>query len=125
MKAYSVDFREKIIQVYENEEISQRQLAKRFCVSLSFIEKLLKQYRETGEIAAKPFAGGVKLKVNSEQLVILTELIEANNDATLEKLGQLFQEKTGVSLSRATIGRMTQRLQMTVKKNALRNRKRK
>jgi transposase len=125
MKAYSVDFREKIIQVYENEEISQRQLAKRFCVALSFIEKLLKQYRETGEIAAKPFAGGVKLKVNSEQLVILTELIEANNDATLEKLGQLFQEKTGVSLSRATIGRMTQRLQMTVKKNALRNRKRK
>jgi len=125
MKAYSVDFREKIIQVYENEEISQRQLAKRFCVALSFIEKLVKQYRETGEIAAKPFAGGVKLKVNSEQLVILAELIEANNDATLEKLGQLFQEKTGVSLSRATIGRMTQRLQMTVKKNALRNRKRK
>jgi transposase len=125
MKAYSVDFREKIIQVYENEEISQRELAKRFCVALSFIEKLLKQYRETGEIAAKPFARGVKLKVNSEQLVILTELIEANNDATLEELGQLFQEKTGVSLSRATIGRMTQRLKMTVKKNALRNRKRK
>ena len=29
MKAYSIDLRQKIIDVYENEEISQRQLAKR------------------------------------------------------------------------------------------------
>ena len=125
MKAYCLDFRKKIVQVYENEEISQRQLAKRFCVALSFIQKLLKQYRETGEMAAKPFAGGVKLKLNSEQLVSLIQLIEANNDATLEELGHLFQEKTGVTLSRATMGRMTQRLKMTVKKNTSSNRKRK
>lgn len=81
MKAYSLDFREKIIHVHNSEKISQRQLSKRFCVALSFIQKLLKQYRETGELAAKPFAGGVKLKLTSEQLVILAELIEANNDA--------------------------------------------
>ncbi|MBD2067811.1 hypothetical protein H6F93_09800 [Leptolyngbya sp. FACHB-671] len=44
MKAYSLDLREeKIIQVYENEEISQRELAKRFCVAKSFIQKLIKQ----------------------------------------------------------------------------------
>lgn len=30
MKAYSVDLRQKIIDVYEREEISQRQLARRF-----------------------------------------------------------------------------------------------
>jgi transposase len=125
MKAYSLDLREKIIQVYENEEISQRQLAKRFCVTLSFIEKLLKQYRETGVIAAKPFAGGVKLKLNSQQLVSLAELIEANNDATLEELIHLFEEKTGVAISRATMGRMTQTLKMTVKKNTFLLRKRK
>jgi transposase len=119
MKAYSLDFREKIIQVYENEEISQRELAKRFCVAKSFIQKLIKQYRETGEIGAKPFAGGVKLKLTGSQLVSLAEVIEANNDATLEELCKLFQEKTGVALSRATMGRMTQRLKMTVKKNII------
>lgn len=37
MKAYSIDLRQKLIDVYENEEISQRQLAQRFCVALSFI----------------------------------------------------------------------------------------
>jgi len=45
MKAYSTDLRQKIIDVYGKEQISQRQLAKRFDVALSFIVKLLKQYR--------------------------------------------------------------------------------
>lgn len=125
MKAYSLDFREKIIHVYEKQEISQRKLAQRFCVALSFIQKLIKQYRTTGVIAAKPFAGGIKLKLNSENLVVLTELIEENNDATLKELVHLFFEKTGVIISRATMGRMTQKLKMTVKKNTLCRRKRK
>ena len=47
MKAYSLDLRQKIIDTYLAGDISQRQLAKRFRVALSFIEKLLKQYRET------------------------------------------------------------------------------
>ena len=121
MKAYSIDLRQKIIDVYENEKISQRQLAKRFCVALSFIVKLLKQYRETHEIAPKAFNGGVKLKLNQAQLMILVDLIENNNDATLEELRQLLKEKTGVIVSRATMGRMTQRLKLTVKKNPTRH----
>ena len=40
MKAYSLDFRQKIIDVYNKEEISQRQLAKRFDVALSFTYEL-------------------------------------------------------------------------------------
>jgi len=34
------------------------------------------------------------------------ELIEANNDATLEELRYLLYERIGFSLRRATIGRM-------------------
>lgn len=51
MKAYSLDLRQKIVDTYLEGGISQRQLAKRFKVALSFIEKLLKQYRENGSIA--------------------------------------------------------------------------
>jgi transposase len=53
MKPYSLDFRQKIFDTYLEGGISQRQLANRFCVSLGFIEKLLKQYRETASIAPK------------------------------------------------------------------------
>jgi transposase len=58
MKAYSLDLRQKIIDTYNSEKISQRQLAKQFRVALSFVEKLLKRYRETGEIGAKAHGGG-------------------------------------------------------------------
>lgn len=119
MKAYSLDLRQKIIDVYEREEISQRQLAQRFNVALSFIVKLLRQYRTTGNISPKPFNGGVKLKLDSENLVVLAELIENHNDATLDELCQMLKERSGVSISRATMGRMTQKLKLTVKKNAV------
>ena len=113
-----MDLRQKIIDVYEKEEISQRQLAQRFCVALSFVVKLLKQYRETGEIAPKPFNGGVRLKLTSDNIGVLADLIENHNDATLDELCLMLKQKTGISISRATMGRMTQRLKLTIKKNS-------
>ncbi|MEG5176333.1 helix-turn-helix domain-containing protein, partial [Microcoleus sp. B3-D7] len=62
---------------------------------------------------------GVKGKLNAEQLLILAELVEVNNDATLEKLRYLLYGKIGFSVSRATIGRMIKLLDITVKKNFL------
>lgn len=82
MKSYSVELRQKIINLYSNSEISQRKLAKLFEVALSFIVKLIKRYRETGNIAPQPFRGGVKLKLTSDQLVSLSELIADNNDTS-------------------------------------------
>ena len=116
MKAYSVDFRQKILDVYHSEPISQRALANRFCVALSFVQKLIKQRRQKQDIAPQTHRCGAKLKLNSEQLLILTEIIEANNDATLEELRYLLSQKIGITISRATMGRMTQYLKMTFKK---------
>ena len=50
MTAYSVDFRKKIIQLYEQGNISIRQLAKRFLISPDTVRRLLKQYRLTGDV---------------------------------------------------------------------------
>jgi transposase len=117
MKAYPVEFREKILQCYYSRPISQRQLAKRFCVTLSFIQKLLKQSRETGDIRPKTYRCGRSLKLNEEQIGILGDLIEAHSDSTLMELTEKLFVKTGVRLSVATMGRMTEYLQMTRKKN--------
>jgi transposase len=67
---------------------------------------------------------GVVTPPDPEQLVVLTELIEANNDATLEELRYLLYQKIGVAISRATLGRMTKLLNMTLKKNTLPERER-
>ena len=116
MKAYSIDFRQKILDTYHAEPISQKAIAKRFSVALSFVQKLLKQYRETKNITPRTDRCGVKGKLNAEQLLILAQLIEENNDATLEELRYLLYGRIGFSVSRATIGRMIKLLNVTVKK---------
>ena len=84
----------------------------------SFVQKLIKQYRETQNIAPRTERCGVKLKLNTEQLLILAELIEVNNDATLEELRYLLYKKIGFTISIATMGRMAKLLNMTLKKNS-------
>ena len=116
MKAYSLDLRQKIIGVYKEGNITQRKLAAQFKVALSFIQKLLKQYRETGNIAAKVRKVQTPTKLNSEQLEILEQLVEVNNDATLEELRQLLLEKTGVLIGRSTVDRMLKKINITHKK---------
>ena len=116
MKTYSLDFRQKVLDVYHNEPLSQRAIANRFCVALSFVQKLIKQYRETQNIAPRTERCGVKLKLNPEQLLILAELLEVNNNATLEELRYLLYQKIGFTISIATTGRMAKLLNMTFKK---------
>lgn len=124
MKAYSLDFREKIIHIYFTERMSVRKVAKRFGVATSFVEKLLKQLRETGDILPKPHAGGPKPKLNEAQLNLVKALVEADNDATLDQLRQRLADETSISISRATMGRILQQLGLTRKKNSTPRRRR-
>lgn len=119
MKAYSLDLRQKMVDVYAQGNVSQRQLAQQFRVALSFVEKLLKQHRETGSITPKVRSKQTPTKLNSEQLDVLQQLVEANNDATLEELRQQLKQKTGVLIGRSTVERMVKKLNLTVKKTTV------
>lgn len=112
MKAYSLDLRQKILDTYLAGGISQRQLAKRFCVTLSFIEKLLKQYRETGSIAPKVRTQQTPPKLNEQQLNVLKEIVAANNHATLSEIREQLQEKTGITVGISTVDRMLKKMKI-------------
>jgi len=116
MKSHSIAFRRKIIKVYEDESISQRKLAKRFSVAPSFIQKLLKQYRETDSVAPKVRTQQTTPKLNDEYLTILDRLVEEHNDATLEELRDLLVTEIGFEVSRSTVDRALRKLGMTLKK---------
>lgn len=116
MKAYSNDLRQKILEAYFKGEGSIRQVAKRFSVSKSFVEKILKRYRETGKIAALPRGGKVPAKLTTEQMLLVAQLVEEDNDATLEELCKRLNEKIQVRVSRATMGRVVVKLKLTRKK---------
>lgn len=116
MKAYSIDFRRKIIKAHEDESISQRQLAKRFGVAKSFIQKLLKQYRETDSVAPKTRTQQTPPKLTAAHLAELRQLVEEQNDATLEELRAQLAAKIDLVVSRSTIDRALRKLDLTLKK---------
>ena len=117
MKAYSIDLRQKIVEAYNNQEGSQRQLAKRFRVSLSFVHSLLQRYHQVGTVEPKAHGGGNPPKLSPEQIKIVEQLVAEDNDATLKELCLLLQQRTQVKVSLATMGRMVLCLKLTRKKN--------
>jgi len=116
MLPYSIDFRRKIIKAHEDESISQRKLAKRFGVALSFVQKLLKQYRETDSVGPKIRTQQTPPKLTEDHLAVLRRLVEEQNDATLEELREQLATEINVSVSRSTIDRALKKLDLTLKK---------
>jgi transposase len=116
MKAYSNDFRKKILEAYEKKEGSLRKLAKRFSVSFSFVRRLVKRFRKFGIVDPEPHGGGAKPKLDPAYLGILREVSNANKDATLAELSDLFFERTKIRVSGSTIAQKLKRLRISRKK---------
>lgn len=121
MKPHSKDLRQKIIDAYMEGQGSIRQIALRFKVSRSFVQKLLKQYQQTGKVDPKPYRGGRSPKLNSEQINLVAELVKQNNNATLQELCDLVENQTGVRVSHSTMSRILRKLKSSQKKESPRN----
>lgn len=118
MRAYSLDLRQRILDAHRAGEGTQPELAHRFRVSLSFVEKLLHQQRTTGSIAPRPHGGGRKRSIGLEHEPVLLRLIETKNDATDAEVAAPFAAETGLSVSPRTVNRAWHRLGLTYKKDA-------
>jgi transposase len=116
MKPYSRDIRTKIIETKINPNESTRQLADRFQVSYSFVNRLLRRYEATKSVEPLPHGGGKQSLINAEQLNIVKKLVEEDNDATLQELSDRLQQKTGIKVSIPTMCRLLQKLNSTRKK---------
>jgi transposase len=116
MAGYSLDLRERIIKAVERGDQTKRAVAALFEVHESFIYKLLRQQRERGHLTPLPHGGGHTAKLQEEQLAVLTTLVAQTPDATLDELGTQVQQQTGVKVSRTTLWRGLQTLNLTRKK---------
>ena len=119
MKPYSKDFRTKIIETKQKTNESIQQIANRFQVSYSFVYRLLKRYKATASVEPTPHGGGKPPLLNSQQIELLSQLVEEDNDATLQQLSLRLTEKIGIKVSIPTICRLLQRLELTRKKKTL------
>lgn len=115
MKAYSIDLRKKIVAAHIQEKISIRQVAIRFDVSKSLVQKLVKQQKVDGNLQPKQ-RGKPQFSYLTNADVELRELVAENHDATLVELCELFAVKTGNWVSRTAMCRSLQKLGLNRKK---------
>jgi transposase len=114
MRAYSNDLRERIVAAVQRGELSIRQIAHLFSVSLSCVVRLLQRQRRTGSVQPKPHPGAPR-KLDAAADARLLELVREQPDATLAEL----RDRLGVPCSLMTIARALQRHQITRKKKTL------
>src|SRR3954451_11941342 len=104
MAAYSLDLRERIVEAVERQVGSKRKIADLFGVHESFIDKLLRQKRQRGDIAPLPHGGGAQAKLSEEQRQVWPDLIAALPDATLARTRVQVKKARRVEGGRSTVG---------------------
>ena len=114
MKTYSIDLRERVVKSVLEEGTTQAAAAQRFSVSLSFVEKLLHRYRETGSVAPGRRGGRRKPAFTPELEKLLKREVKKQPDATLAEL----RDACGVSCSTVAVHNTLKRLGLRRKKNA-------
>ena len=117
MKAYSVDFREKIVGALEEGDSSVRKVAQRFGVSKNLVQKLVTQKRTKGHIIPGKQGGSMVSPVMKYKAQLIA-IFEKHNDATLAEYCELLYDETGLWVSQSTMCRTFQRLKLPRKKNA-------
>jgi transposase len=115
MRPYSNDLRERVAAAVEHGEGSQREIARRFRVSLSFVVRLLQRRRGADTLEPRPHGGCPPPALGPGDRRRLDELIRARPDATLGQLRQL----GGFTCSLMTLWRALRRRDLTRKEKTM------
>lgn len=116
MRPYSQDLRQRIVEALEADEQTQPEIADRFGVSLSFVEKLWHRWRQTGSCAALAHGGGPKRALADDQALIREE-IARQPDVSLTELCQGVAQSGGATASASMMCREIKRLKLPRKKS--------
>ena len=114
MRAFSMDLRERVAAAVDEGEGSQRQIARLFRVSLSFVSRLLKRRRERGTLAPEPHRGGPHRVLDAADRWRLGRLVGEHSDDTLDEL----RRRGGFECSLTTIWRALWRRGLTRKQKS-------
>jgi len=109
MAAYSLDLLQKILSAWQNKEGTQRELAKRFKVSLSFLREFLRRYRETNEIAARAQGGDRRSKLKGKEEELLKIIVTEKSDRYLRQIQEEIKECQGREVSISSLSRTLNR----------------
>jgi len=116
MRPYSVDLRERIVLALHQGQ-TQPQVAARFDVSLSSVQRYARLHKEQHTLCAKPLPGRAPA-ISKEQEPELERLLQQSSDWTLQSLARVWHQTSGVCISVSALHRHLLRLGYRFKKRA-------
>jgi len=117
MKPLSLDLRQRIRDALQGGQ-SREQVAARFCVSLSSVQRIKRQWKEHQHLEPKPIPGRQRA-IKEDQAAELKEIIAIQNDWTLDNLAQAWQQHSGKAISTSALHRNLHWLGYSYKKRAV------
>jgi transposase len=117
MKPYPLELRQRIGAAVDQHVGTIEEIAAICKVPSSYIYKLLRQRRETHDLAPRPHGGGAHAKLQRAERGVLAALVAAQPDATLDELRQGVEKKKRVRVSASTVWRWLAELAWTRKKS--------
>ena len=113
--SYPFAFRRLVVDAYQRGEGSLAELAGEYDISIPTLREWLSRARQKGDLNART-SPGRPLKLDAAARNALRDLLAVDNDATLPMLAHELWRRTGARVSRQTIGRALQQLDLTRKK---------
>jgi transposase len=117
MNAYSKDLRLRVLDALDR-GLSRKEVSNLFGLSVSTIKRYVKRRRQGEDLEPKPSTGRKRRILSSpEEKAALWKQLQENEEATLERHCQLWEERRGVRVSIATMSRaIREKLGWTLKK---------
>ena len=114
--AYSLDLRRKVVEACERHVCSQAEVARFFGVSKPFVEKVLRQYRQTGQFEPQRKRPGRHLLIDAVACEQVQGWLDKQSDLTLAELAERLNAALGLQVSISCVWRLLKRLGMRRKK---------
>jgi transposase len=116
MEAYSPDLRAKVLAAWDAGEGTRPELARRFKVSVRWIDKIRRQRREEGTIQAKKRGTPGKPSFDASARRKLVAQVRRRPDMTLEQLAQWAGDELGIVCTRGAVDNTLKKEGFTFKK---------
>lgn len=117
MNAYSKDLRLRVLEAVDR-GLPREEVSNLFGVSRSTIKRYVKRRREGEDLEPKPSTGRKRrILATTEEKRALWKQLEENDEATLERHCEMWEQRHGVRVSIATMSRaIREKLGWTLKK---------
>ena len=121
MNAYLLDLRLKVLDAVDR-GIPRKEVVRTFGVSMPTIERYLRRRRQSGDLVPKPSPGRTpSILATPWERRALWEQLEENDEATLKRHCELWEERGGARVSVPTMSRAVRKLGWTFKKSRWRS----